>query len=93
MYLTGLRAVDPDTPAASLGNFVTAPSGMELSGKEDVFQGPPVQNSQQDGDNDGVVNDVPTSIVDFEERYLLNYFPAARGEITDEVAHGRKRFE
>jgi hypothetical protein len=89
----GLQAVDPDTLAASLGNFVTTPSGMELNGKEDVIQGPPVQNSQQDGDGDGVVNEIPTSIVDFEEHYLLNYFPAARGEITDEVAKGAKYFE
>jgi hypothetical protein len=70
----GLQAVDPDTLAASLGNFVTTPSGMVLHGKIDVFQGPPVQNSAQDGDGDGVVNEIPTAIVDFEEHYLLNYF-------------------
>ena len=88
----GLQAVDPDTLAASLGNFVTTPSGMELNGKIDVIQGPPVQNSSQDGDGDGVVNEIPTSIVDFEEHYLLNYFLAGRGEITEEVEQGRKYF-
>ncbi|MET0621362.1 MAG: di-heme oxidoredictase family protein [Pyrinomonadaceae bacterium] len=88
----GLQAVDPDTLAASLGNFVTTPSGMELNGKEDVIQGPFVQNSAQDGDGDGVTNEIPVSIVDFEEHYLLNYFSAARHEITDEVEKGRKWF-
>jgi hypothetical protein len=89
----GLQAVDPDTLVASLGSFVTTPSGMELNGKEDVFQGPPVQNPQQDGDGDGVANEVPTSIVDFEEHYLLNYFPAGRGEITSAVEKGRDNFK
>jgi hypothetical protein len=89
----GLQAVDPDTLVASLGSFVTTPSGMELNGKEDVFQGPPVQNSSQDGDGDGVANEIPTSIVDFEEHYLLNYFLAARGEITEEVRRGRDYFK
>ena len=88
----GLQAVDPDTLSASLGLFVTTPSGMVLNGKEDIFQGPFVQNSQQDGDGDGVVNEIPTSIVDFEEHYLLNYFLAARGEVTDEVAVGERYF-
>src|SRR5215213_11843691 len=86
----GMQAVDPDTLAASLGNFVTTPSGMELNGKEDIIQGPFVQNSAQDGDGDGVVNEIPTAIVDFEEHYLLNYFLAARHEITKEVEEGRK---
>lgn len=89
----GMQAVDPDTLVASLGSFVTTPSGMELNGKEDVFQGPPVQNPQQDGDGDGVANEIPTSIVDFEEHYLLNYFLAARGEITDAVDKGRDNFK
>jgi cytochrome c2 len=89
----GLQAVDPDTLVASLGSFVTTPSGMELNGKEDVFQGPPVQNPQQDGDGDGVANEIPTSIVDFEEHYLLNYFPAGRGEITGAVEQGRDSFK
>jgi hypothetical protein len=85
----GMQAVDPDTLAASLGNFVTTPAGMELNGKEDVIQGPPVQNSSQDNDGDGVANEIPTSIVDFEEHYLFNYFLAGRGELTDEVDKGK----
>jgi len=89
----GMQAVDPDTLAASLGLFVTTPSGMVLNGKEDVIQGPPVQNSQQDGDGDGVANEIPTSIVDFEEHYLLNYFLAGRGEITKEVEQGGDYFK
>jgi cytochrome c553 len=89
----GLQAVDPDTLVASLGSFVTTPSGMELNGKEDVFQGPPVNNPSEDNDGDGVANEIPTSIVDFEEHYLLNYFLAGRGEITDEVEKGRDAFK
>jgi cytochrome c peroxidase len=40
-----------------------------------------------------VANEIPTSIVDFEEHYLLNYFLAGRGEITDEVVRGRDYFK
>src|SRR6185295_5326690 len=70
----GLEAFDPDTQLASQGQDVLTPSGMLLSGSIDTIDPPPVSSATQDGDADGVVNEVPTSVVDHLEFYLLNYF-------------------
>ena len=75
----GLEAVDPDLRAAAGGRFVT-PSGMVLDGDLDTLETPPVNNELHDSDNDGVVNEIPTSLVDFMEFYLLHYFKAGLGE-------------
>jgi Di-haem oxidoreductase, putative peroxidase len=73
----GLEAVDPDLLAASHGGRVVTPAGMVLDGSLDFFPPPPVASPFQDGDGDGVVNEIPVSIVDFEEFFLLNSFPPA----------------
>jgi Di-haem oxidoreductase, putative peroxidase len=73
----GLEAVDPDLLAAHGGARVVTPSGLVLDGTLDTIKAPPVANASQDNDGDGVANEVPTSIVDFVEFYLLNYFPPA----------------
>jgi hypothetical protein len=73
----GLEAVDPDLLAAHGGARVVTPSGLVLDGSLDVIKAPPVTSASEDGDGDGVVNEIPTSIVDFMEFYLLNYFPPA----------------
>jgi hypothetical protein len=90
----GLEAVDPDTFQAEAGNRVVTPSGMVLDGRIDdievAFNG---DNTAGDGDNDGVANEVPTSIVDFMEFYLLHYFkPGTRNNGDDEIAPGRSLF-
>jgi len=84
----GLEAVDPDTLAASQGQDVLTPSGMLLSGSQDVIDAPPVSSATQDGDGDGVVDEVPTSLVDHLEFYLLNYFKPGQGEQTPQTQHG-----
>jgi Di-haem oxidoreductase, putative peroxidase len=84
----GLEAYDPDTLAASQGQDVLTPSGMLLSGSIDSFDPPPVSSATQDGDGDGVVDEVPVSLVDHLEFYLLNYFRPALGEQTAETQHG-----
>jgi hypothetical protein len=84
----GLEAFDPDTLAASQGQDVLTPSGMLLSGSIDSFDPPPVSSATQDGDGDGVVDEVPVSLVDHLEFYLLNYFRPALGEQTAETQHG-----
>jgi len=84
----GLEAFDPDTQLASQGQDVLTPSGMLLSGSIDTIDPPPVSSATQDGDADGVVNEVPTSVVDHLEFYLLNYFKPGQGEPTAQVQHG-----
>jgi hypothetical protein len=84
----GLEAYDPDTLAASQGQDVLTPAGMLLSGSIDSFDPPPVSSATQDGDGDGLVDEVPVSLVDHLEFYLLNYFKPALGEQTAGTQHG-----
>jgi hypothetical protein len=89
----GIQAVDPDMYSASiLKQVVTTPSGMVLNGKEDAIEPPPTDNPKADPDRDGVKNEMPTSIVDFLEFYLLNYFNTATYKETQETKAGRKTF-
>jgi hypothetical protein len=85
----GLEAPDPDLLAASGGGVVTTPSGMVLDGTTDAIEAPPVSSPTQDGDGDGVTNEVPTSVVDYMEYYLLHYFKPAVGRQTVESTIGR----
>jgi hypothetical protein len=47
---------------------------MVLDGAQDAIEAPPTADSSADPDQDGVTNEVPSSVVDFLEFYLLNYF-------------------
>jgi hypothetical protein len=76
----GLESADPDLRAAAAGSRVVTPAGMVLDGSLDAIEAPPVSSESQDGDGDGVGNEIPTSIVDFMEFYLLHYFKAGFGE-------------
>jgi hypothetical protein len=88
----GLQSVDPDTATASAGARVVTPSGMVLDGSTDSIEAPPTNNPLADPDGDGVTNEIPTSLVDFMEFYLLHYFKAGLGEQTTQVARGRNFF-
>jgi hypothetical protein len=88
----GLESFDPDLRAASTGSVVTTPSGMVLNGTTDAIEGPPVLSVTEDHDGDGVQDEIPTSIVDFMEFYLLHYFKAGTGENSGEAMDGRNRF-
>jgi di-heme oxidoreductase (putative peroxidase) len=81
----GLEAVDPELRAAAGGARFVTPSGMALDGDHDTIETPPVNNEFDDSDNDGVVNEIPTSLVDFMEFYLLHYFKAGLGEGSPEA--------
>ncbi len=70
----GLESPDTDLLTASSGGRVVTPAGMVLDGALDKFEAPPAVSVTDDPDGDGKVNEVPASIVDFEEIYLLNYF-------------------
>ncbi len=88
----GLEAADPDLLAASSGTDVVTPSGMVLSGSADAIEAPPASSQADDPDGDGVVNEIPTAIVDHMEFYLLNYFKPGRYELTDKARKGRRVF-
>jgi hypothetical protein len=71
----GLQAVDPELDAAARtqARFIT-PSGMVLDGGLDRIEAPPAADPGADPDEDGMSNEIPTSLVDHLEFYLLNYF-------------------
>ena len=89
----GLQAVDPQLKAAHDGGVFVTPSGMVLDGSKDQIEAPPTDNSLNDPDGDGVINELPTSLIDHEEFYLLNYFKPATYEQTNVTKHGLKEFE
>ena len=86
----GMQAVDPDLERAASGQDVVTPSGMVLSGSQDAIDGPRAHGEGDDPDRDGVVNEIPTSLVDYMEFYLLNYFKPALGPQTLTTLAGRR---
>jgi hypothetical protein len=56
------------------GGKVTTLAGMVLDGSIDQIEAPPTADPLADPDEDRVKNEVPESLVDFLEFYLLNYF-------------------
>ena len=84
----GLEAFDPDLLAASAGQTVTTPSGMVLSGSADTIGPPPARGLAEDPDGDGIKNEVPVSLVDHMEFYLLNYFKPASYQMTEAARDG-----
>jgi hypothetical protein len=89
----GLEAADPDLLKASAGGRVVTPSGMVLDGSLDKIEAPPVSDPGADPDGDGVTNELPTSIIDHEEYYLLHYFKPALYQQTETTRKGRKLFD
>jgi len=89
----GLQAVDPDLMSAHQGGTVVTPAGMVLNGSLDQIDAPKVSSASDDADSDGVTNEIPTSLVDYLEFYLLNYFKAGNYEQTPSIAKGRQVFE
>ena len=89
----GLEAVDPDLLTASRGGRTTTPAGMVLDGSTDRIEAPRVENPSDDEDGDGVANEVPESIVDYLEFYLLNYFKPATYRETAKTRLGARTFE
>ncbi len=79
----GLLAPDPDTAQAASGQRVTTPSGMVLDGALDRVPAPPPVGTSE----------VPVSLVDFLEFYLLNYFKPGTGDQTQFTRQGRHLFE
>ena len=88
----GMEAADPDLPASAGGRVVT-PSGMVLDGSIDKIEAPPITDNGADPDGDGINNELPTSIIDHEEFYLLHYFKPAVYQQTENTRNGRKLFD
>jgi len=76
----GLQSADADLLAAAQGGAITTPAGMALDGAKDAVEAPPATSPSADPDGDGVIDEVPASLVDFMEFYLLNYFKPGHGE-------------
>lgn len=86
----GLESSDPDLLEASQGGSVTTPSGLVLDGQTDTINAPPVSTRDDDGDGDGVTNEVDTAVVDHLEFYLLNYFKPGLGKQTRQTRRGQE---
>jgi len=74
---------DPDNPQSQV-----SPAGMEFDPVLDFFERPPVCDANEDGDSDGVVNEIDPAIVDHVEFYLLNYFKPATGKTNRKTNKG-----
>jgi hypothetical protein len=88
----GLQSVDPQLLAAHNGARITTEAGMVLDGSLDQIEGPLAEDAADDPDNDGIVNEIPASIVDHLEFYLLNYFKPGQYEQTQQTSRGRDQF-
>src|SRR5215217_3767739 len=88
----GLQSVDPDLMQAHNGARIVTLSGMVLDGATDRLERPPTDIVADDPDRDGVTNEIPASLVDFMEFYLLYYFKPALYQQTRETDHGRRLF-
>ncbi len=89
----GMQAVDPELAAAQAGGRMVTPAGMVLDGSLDALEKPPATRADEDPDEDGIANEVPRSLVDYLEFYLLNYFKPATYKPSYAVARGRHLFE
>ena len=88
----GLEAVDPDLYTAHNGGMITTPAGMVLDGSIDQIEAPPTADPTADPDGDGVKNEMPASLVDFMEFYLLNYFTPTQYGRSQKTDSGRFLF-
>jgi hypothetical protein len=57
----------------------TSPAGFVFDPTQDLFERPPVCDANEDGDFDGVRNEIDMALVDHMEFYLLNYFKPGTG--------------
>jgi len=86
----GLETSDPDLLQASRRERVVTPSGMVLDGVRDEIDPPPVTSADEDGDGDGVTDELDPALLDHLEFYLLNYFkPGSYVAYPESVSQGR----
>jgi hypothetical protein len=88
----GLQSVDEELSTAKAGAHMVTPSGMVLDGRLDQLNAPPAASAAQDPDGDGIRHEVPVSLVDHLEFYLLNYFKPGSYRSTARSKLGRQLF-
>src|SRR5262249_59567170 len=88
----GVRPVGRARRTAGAGGTAATPAGMVLDGTRDAIERPATADPTADPDDDGVMDEVPESLVDFMEFYLLNYFRPAEYQQTRQTARGRRVF-
>jgi len=86
----GLQAADPELARAVSGGRVVTPAGMTLDGSRDRIEAPPTAEPTADPDHDGVAAEIPQSLVDYYEFYLLNYFKPGTYARTEGTQRGAK---
>jgi hypothetical protein len=79
---------DPEKPQPAV-----SPAGFVYEPDQDTFERPPLCDPSQDGDGDGVVNEIDPALLDHMEFYLLNYFKPGQYEVTAQVRRGLKSLE
>jgi hypothetical protein len=89
----GMEGSDPDLWTAKNGGRIVTPSGMVLDGAKDKIEAPPATSITDDPDHDGVKNELPVSVVDHMEFYLLNYFKPGTGEQPHNTKLGKNLLE
>ena len=77
------RTTDPNNPIRT-----TTPAGLALDPALDKIKRPPVCSATDDGDSDGVTNEIDPALVDYMEFYLLNYFKPGTGKVTKRAKAG-----
>ena len=88
----GMHAYNHELATASTGGKIVTPSGMVLDGSTDKIQPPPAKDKTV-ADKEGVANEVPGSIIDYLEFYLLNYFKPGTYKQTETTLRGRNVFK
>jgi hypothetical protein len=89
----GLQAFDPDLLAAAAHQDVVTPAGMHLSGSQDNIEDSPAASAIDDPDRDGVRDEVPVSLLDATEFYLLNYFKPGESRTSLQTSSGHVLFQ
>ena len=89
----GLQAYDPDLHAAHGGSTIVTPSGMVLNGSIDQVSAGLPTSADHDEDGDGIANEIPSSVVDHMEFYLLNYFKPGTHQQTMSARKGLETFK
>ncbi|HEX2278947.1 MAG TPA: thiol oxidoreductase-like protein, partial [Candidatus Tectomicrobia bacterium] len=85
----GLQAQDPGLTTAATGGRMVTPAGMVLDGALDRIEPPRELTDEPDATG----HEIPTSLIDHVEFYLLNYFKPGTYRQTAVTAAGRQLME
>ena len=89
----GLQALDPEVTSAADGWHCVTPRGYGPQRQTRYVEIPPDADPTQVPQGQPARNQIATSVVDYLEFYLLNYFKPGLYEQTDQTAAGRAAFD